>query len=160
MRHELIRRRARLVDELIDRLRSARRFKNFPHKRVRRIVEAVFPRARFLAGGAYKKAYWVPSRARDLAIKVGDSRHIRVDLKAYKRIARTKRNRYFAKIYWTTRYCLLQKYGEKRSVPPDVQSRLKRVAKRYGLTDAKKDNIRFVDRQFKLVDVNLSRRRR
>jgi hypothetical protein len=100
----------------------------------------------------------VSSRERDLVLKVSNPKHLRRDLQAYERIPPTLRNRYFAKIYWKSKYCLLQKYGEKGHVPAERLTRLKKIGRRYGLTDIRPSNIRRVDGHFKIVDANPGRR--
>jgi hypothetical protein len=108
----------------------------------------------------FKTAYKVSSRTRELVLKAANRRSILRDLRAYRLLPRTLRNRYFAKVYWRTKYCLLQKYGSPGPVPPAGLARLKAVGKRYGLTDVREANIRKVGGVFKLVDANVSRRRR
>jgi hypothetical protein len=61
------------------------------------------------------------------------------------RNAAALRNRYFAKIYWGTKYCLLQKYGRKAKVPAPVLKKLRAFGKQYRLTDINEANIRKVD---------------
>ena len=87
-------------------------------------------------------------------LKAARTRHIRRDLQLYKAIPGRIRNRYFAKIYWGTRHCLLQKYGDQKKVPPEIRKKLSAKGKKLGLSDIRDDNIRWVDGQFKIVDAN------
>ena len=75
--------------------------------------------------------------------------------RAFKRLPSTVCNRYFAKVYWRTKYCLLQKFGSECSVPPSRLARLKQVAGKYGLTDVRPGNIRCVGGVGKIVDATV-----
>jgi len=78
------------------------------------------------------------------------------DWLAYHSLPKNIRNRYFAKIYWLTDHCLLQKYGRATRVPDHELRKLKSVGKEYGLRDIRPANIRKVDGRFKIVDASLS----
>jgi hypothetical protein len=66
----------------------------------------------------------------------------------------------FAKVYWRTKYCLLQKFGSECDVPPSRLARLKQIARKYGLTDVRPGNIRCVGGVGKIVDATVVRRER
>ena len=94
----------------------------------------------------------IRSPKRKVVLKFGNQKAIKRDFNAYKKCG----NRYFAKIYWHTKYCMLQKYGANKKIPEDELKRLKTIAKeKYGLIDIKEDNIRKVDGIFKIVDANV-----
>src|SRR5712692_2145202 len=99
------------------------------------------------------------SRERDLVLKTGNRRSLYQDWRTYRRLPATLRNRYFAKLYWRTKYCLLQKYGKAGRVPPKRLATLKTVAQEHGLIDVRPDNIRLVEGVFKIVDASPSTRR-
>ena len=160
MRHELIRKRAVFIDQFVDAYKKVRKRSTFPHREVASIVHFLFPGSRYTGRGAFKTVHRVSSRARNLVLKTSHPRRIRDDLRSYNRIPLTLRNRYFAKIYWRTKYCLLQKFGERGKVPPPKLQQLKRVAARFGLTDVRLANVRKVDGRFKIVDASVRRRRR
>lgn len=92
------------------------------------------------------------SLARDLALKIGGEENITKDIEVYDSLPSNIRNRYFAKIYWHTRYCLLQKYGKAVKIPPKTLEALRGKAASYRLTDVRAANIRKVDGRFKIVD--------
>jgi len=158
MRHALIRRKALFIDGFVNSYRRIRRRTTFPHKEVSTIVHLLFPGSSYSGRGAFKTVHRVSSRAKDLVLKASNRRNIRNDERAYNRLPKNIRNRYFAKVYWRTKYCLLQKYGKSSKVPPERLKKLKRIAKKYGLTDVRPANVRKVDGQFKIVDASLSRR--
>jgi hypothetical protein len=154
MRHKRIHEKALLLDAIVKVYRKSRGRKSFPHKMVERIIPLLFPGSRRLGRGFFKTAYLVSSPTRRLALKAARSRYIRRDLKLYKAIPPGVRNRYFAKIYWGTEFCLLQKYGEERKVPAEIRKKLSGKGREFGLTDVREDNIRWVDGRFKIVDAN------
>lgn len=160
MRHALIRRKALLVDQFIDVYKHGRKRASFPHKAVGVMIPLLFPGSTLSGKGAFKTVHRVSSRERDLVLKTGNRGSMYNDHKAYRRVPSTLRNRYFAKVYWRTRYCLLQKYGTPGRVPPERMLKLKQIGRRYRLTDIREANIRKVEGVFKIVDANLSKRKR
>lgn len=157
IRHALIYKKAKFIDEFIDKYKSIRQRTSFPHREVATIIRLLFPGSNYSGRGALKTVHKVSSRARDLVLKTSHPKNIRNDQRAYKRLPENIRNRYFGKIYWTTKYCLLQKYGKKSQVPPDIQKKLRQIAKLYRLIDVRKDNVRRIDGRFKIVDANVSK---
>jgi hypothetical protein len=160
VRHELIRRKALLIDHVIDMYKRDRSRRSFPHKAVSILVPLLFPGSTLSGRGWFKTVHRVSSRERELVLKTANRRSIHADQIAYRRIPSTIRHRYFGKIYWRTRYCLLQKYGSPGPVPPDRLQKLKAVARRYHLDDVKEANVRKINGTFKIVDANPIRRRR
>jgi hypothetical protein len=88
-------------------------------------------------------------------LKLGHEEAIKTDYKALMKLPQS----YRAKTYWHTKYCMLQKYGKARRIPPKRKELLRSIARENGLRDAKGANIVFVDGQFRIADVNLSKRR-
>lgn len=159
MRHALIKRKAEFIDQFVDSYKRVRRRSRFPHKEVGSIIHFLFPGSSYSGRGVYKTVHKVSSRTKNLVLKTGHYTYITKDLRAYHRPQPQIRNRYFAKIYWRTRYCLLQKYGKKAKVPISELAKLKAIGKKYGLTDIRADNIRKVDDHYKIVDANPPKRR-
>ncbi len=157
MRHALLHRTAKIIDLFVDTYKKRRKRQTFPHKEVSNIIAYLFPGSRWKGRGAFKSVHKVYSRAKTLAIKTSNPKNIRSDLRAYNRIPVTIRNHYFAKIYWHTKYCLLQKYGRETNVPKHVVRRLKQIGREHGLRDIRPENIRKVEGLFKIVDANPSR---
>ncbi len=163
-RYLRIRRKAIFIDEFVDAYKRIRGRRSFPHKAVEQVIHFIFPGRMYLGRGAFKTVHKVSSNVKDLVLKMSNSKNIRADVRAYSRLPHGIRNRYFAKIYWSTRYSLLQKFGTKpQSIPRDVLRNLKTIGRRYGLTDIRPANIRKVGRHYKIVDAsvrNAGRRRR
>jgi len=160
MRHALIHKKAVFIDAFVDNYRKIRHRSTFPHKEVAHIIHLLFPGSSYSGRGAFKTVHRVSSRTRDLVLKTSNRRNIRNDDRAYRKLPKTIRNRYFAKVYWRTKYCLLQKFGKSSKVPSDKLNSLKSIARKYGLTDVRPANVRKVDGKFKIVDASLSRARR
>jgi len=154
MRHETIYKKALYIDEFVDLYMRAKKRRTFPHKEVGQIIRLLFPSSMSRGRGAFKTVHKISSRERDLVLKMSRNENIRNDIETYYRLPRTKRNRCFAKIYWNTKYCLLQKYGKAVKVPPHVVESLKKKVKPYGLSDVRADNIRKVNGIFKIVDAS------
>jgi hypothetical protein len=155
-RHERLRRKAHVIDDAVDEYRNSRGLSIFPHKKVRGMAEFILPKSKWVGNGAYKNVYRVRTQARNLVLKIGDQKHILNDLRVYRRFHKNVRNRYFAKIYWRTKYCLLQKFGDPADdISPIELQKLKDKGKENGLCDVKVANIRLVDGRYKIVDANI-----
>jgi len=155
VRHETIHEKALLIDKFVDIYMRAKKRKTFPHKEVGQIIHWLFPNSKSRGRGTFKTVYQISSRERDLVLKISKEKSIRNDIEAYDKLPRTIRNRYFAKVYWNTKYCLLQKYGKAVKVSPKVVESLKRKVRSYGLCDVRADNIRKVNGIFKIVDATV-----
>ncbi|MFQ5843176.1 MAG: hypothetical protein ACE5I8_12165 [Thermodesulfobacteriota bacterium] len=116
------------------------------------IIRVLFPGSKFSGRGVFKTVHKVSSRSRHLVLKTASRQSIRTDIRAYNRLPRNIRNRYFAKVYWRTKYCLLQKYGKKGNIPRKRLQELKAIGRQYGLRDIRAANIMKIDGKYKIVD--------
>src|SRR5712691_3372301 len=163
MRHKTIHDKALLLDSIVDYYVKGRHGIYFPHERLKRVLPMLFPQIKPQrkpeGKGSFKTVYRITSRnqTRDLVLKAGSATSTKRDWDVYIGLPKGIRNRYFARIYWPTKYFVLQKFGEKRPVPPDELRRLRAKTRKY-LTDVREDNIRFVDGHFKIVDAHPSKR--
>ena len=153
-RHATLKKRAELIDLIIDHYNHVRKRKNFPKKIVEDVVRLMFPISNFEGRGAFKEVHAIRSKAYRRVLKISNGRSTRRDWKAYQRLPANIRNRYFAKIYWNTKYCQLQKFGRKAKIPKAELMKLKLIGKKYGLTDIRPQNVRKVDGRFKIVDAS------
>ena len=159
MRHALIHKKAQFIDKFVDNYRQIRKRTTFPHKEVGAIIHFLFPGSSYSGRGAFKTVHKISSRTKDLVLKASNKKNIRNDERTYKRLPSNIRNRYFAKVYWRTKYCLLQKFGKKSQVPLERLKKLKLIAKQYGLTDVRPENVRKVNGKHKIVDASISQKR-
>ncbi len=163
MSHEKQKYYAYVIDDIIDHYRKTRHTDRIPHKRLLSpVVELVFSRQEHIGKGYFKRVFWIHSAGEDieLALKIGRPEAIDMDWEIYQRAkAGGLADKYFAKCYWRTRYCLLQEFGTKKKVPDDVLTDLRKRAYGIGLVDIKRDNVLFVRGKFKLVDANFKGKR-
>ncbi|VVB77342.1 Uncharacterised protein [uncultured archaeon] len=117
----------------------------------------------YLGSGRFKRVFHIKATERDLALKVGHPEDIEKDWKVYRHAKDEKlANRYYAKCYWHTKYCSLQKFGKKREVPYKISKDLKKRANNAGLRDigtsSDNRNIRYFDGHFKIIDAGFIRK--
>jgi hypothetical protein len=91
-----------------------------------------------------------------IVLKVGTKRSIENDHRAYKRLPEGMRHQVFAKIFWHTKYCLLQEYGFPAQVNSDELTRLRRIVYRYGIYDVKEKNLKRINGELKIIDANIT----
>jgi hypothetical protein len=156
MRHATLKKRAEFIDLIIDQYKHVRGQKNFPKKIVAGVVSLLFPDSNFEGRGAFKEVHAVHSRARTLVLKLSNKKSTKRDWNVYRRLPSGIRNRYFAKIYWHTKYCALQKYGKHANISEQELDKLRKRVRNYGLRDIRADNVRKVEGHFKIVDANPS----
>ncbi|XHH10455.1 MAG: hypothetical protein ACFCUE_07455 [Candidatus Bathyarchaeia archaeon] len=120
------------------------------------IVPTVFSGAVMQSFGMHKLVFHIVYRKRDLALKIGKKDAIEDDHKAYKKLPHPYRHVYFARVFWHTKYCLLQEYGEEVEVSPQELSQLRSVANKFGLLDISCENIRNIDGYLKIIDAALA----
>ena len=85
-------------------------------KNLEQIVLTVFPEARLSNYGLHKLVFFLRHKSHELALKIGKSEAIELDHKAYKLMPADLRYVYFARVFWHTKYCLLQEYGVEAEV--------------------------------------------
>jgi len=78
-------------------------------------------------------------------LKVSNKRSIENDHRAYKRLPESIRHQLFARIFWHTKYCLLQEYGFSVHVTGEQLAYVRRVVYKYGVYDIKAENLKIVD---------------
>lgn len=143
------------IRPLIDQIKRAKDTKRMPYKEIKVILDILYPdtKHRDVGKGYFKHVFIIHTKRRWLALKIGRSiRDMRKDAITYEKIPANVRNRYFAKIYWTSGLFMLQKYGEKAKAPKDEIKRLKEIGNKYGLKDIREANIMKVGGKFKIVD--------
>ena len=91
-----------------------------------------------------------------IVIKVGTKKSIENDHRAYKRVPESMRHQLFARIFWHTKYCLVQEYGFPVQVTEEELAILRRVVYKYGIFDIKPDNLKRIDGQLKIIDANVT----
>jgi hypothetical protein len=117
--------------------------KNFPDLYVRDI-------------GWHKIVFGIRSMDQKIVLKVGTKKSIENDHRTYKRIPESIRHQVFARIFWHTKYCLLQEYGFPAQVNAGELNLLRRIVYRYGIFDVKVENLKRFDGELKIIDANVT----
>ncbi|MDO8647065.1 MAG: hypothetical protein Q7R70_01455 [Candidatus Diapherotrites archaeon] len=160
MRHKSIyEKKVRFIDDFVDKYIRIRHSKNFPHTAIGIVIKLLFPKSYKINKGWYKTAFYISSRKKDLVIKIGRTKNLKQDWKAYQKFPKGIRNKYFAKIYWHSKYCLLQKWGKAAKISnkdPRI-IKLKEKASYYGLNDIKPANTAFFDGKLKIIDASIKK---
>jgi hypothetical protein len=92
----------------------------------------------------------------EIVLKVGAKKSIENDHRVYKRVPENQRHQLFAKIFWHTKYCLLQQYGSPAKVSQKELDNLRVTVYKYGISDIKPDNLIRVDGELKIIDANVT----
>lgn len=92
-----------------------------------------------------------------VVLKIGPSRSIENDHHAYKHVPERLRHLYFARIYWHTKYCLLQEFGETATVTDAQLDCMRQAVYKYGVFDIKAENLRWIDGELKIIDASATR---
>ena len=148
--------KAKLVDASIDEYIKTENGSFVPMKDLEPIVKEIFPEARLSNYGLHKLVFFLRHKSHELALKIGKSDSIERDHEAYKHMPPSVRHAYFARLFWHTKYCLLQEYGVEADVPAQDLAQLRAIAYQYGLLDITCDNIRVVNGNLKIIDASIA----
>ncbi len=142
-----------MIDEAIRAKRSG-----FPTKdELEPLILSLFPDFYVANAGWHKVVFGICSEDNKIVLKIGTRKNIEYDHRVYKAVPENVRHRFFARIFWHTKYCLLQEYGSPAHVTPTQLARLRRIVYKYGIFDVKEANIKLVDGQLKIIDANVTR---
>jgi hypothetical protein len=148
---------ARHIDHLIDHNLVTKNSTFIQQESLKKLVLANFPDLFVMSFGWHKIAFGVRSLEEEVVLKVGAKRVIENDHIAYKRVPESMRHMLFAKIFWHTKYCLLQEYGYPAQVTPNQLVEVRRLVYGYGIFDVKAENLKRIDGKLKIVDANVTR---
>jgi len=93
---------------------------------------------KFLGRGKYKRAFLITCISKEYVFKIGEL--IQVDKQIFESL-RYNRKMSYAKIYWTTEKCLLQRKCEIVDLSDEEIKLRKKNAKLLGYSDARKSNL-------------------
>ncbi len=127
-----------------------------PLDQLKRLILKNNPDLYFANVGWHKIVFGIHSLDQEIVLKVGPKNSIEIDHRAYKRVPESIRHKVFARIFWHTKYCLLQEYGFPARVTKEELTRLRRVVSRYGVFDVKAENLRMVKGELKIIDANVT----
>ena len=116
----------------------------------------VFPDAVMVNFGMHKLVFHLRHKSHDLALKVGKAQAVERDHRVYRQMPPSLRHVYLARVFWHTKYSILQEYGLEAEVSRQQLLQLRALAGKYGLLDITCDNIRVVDGHLKIIDAGIS----
>jgi hypothetical protein len=147
---------AKILDNLIQAYIDSQKTVFVPMNELTNLVPTIFPNTSLLNYGMHKLVFQVTYRSKILALKIGKKDAIENDNKAYKQLPHPYRHVYFARVFWHTKYCLLQEYGQEVDVTPEELAKLRSIAGKFRLLDISCENIRNIDGYLKIIDAGLA----
>jgi hypothetical protein len=147
--------KARILDGSIDDYIETKG--NFvPMHLLQQKVIDVFPDAVMVNFGMHKLVFHLRHKSHDLALKVGKAQAVELDHRVYRQMPPNLRHVYLARVFWHTKYSILQEYGLEVNVSRQQLLQIRALAGKYGLLDITCDNIRVVDGHLKIIDAGIS----
>ena len=156
MKFKSLHEKAKHIDSLIDDYIKTKETSFVPMGTLQKIVPTIFPDCVMLNFGLHKLVFHLKHKSHELALKIGKPEAIEVDHRAYKQLPQSLRHVYFARVFWHTKYCLLQEYGIEAEVSDEELGQLRIIATEYGLLDITCDNIRKVNGNLKIIDASIA----
>jgi hypothetical protein len=156
LKYKALHHTARQIDHLIDHHLNSSGTSVIRQEELKRIILKEFPDLYVQDFGWHKIVFGIHSAEQKIVLKVGAKGSIENDHRAYKRVPENMRHKLFARIFWHTKYCLLQEYGFPAHVTTEELSNLRRILYKYGIFDVKVDNLKRIDGQIKIIDVNVA----
>jgi len=156
MKFKSLHEKAKQLDNLIEKYRETKQTGFVSMEGLKEMVSEVFPGAVMFDYGLHKTVFRLRHKSHLLVLKVGKTEAIERDHDVYKQLPSDSRHVYFARIFWHTKYCLLQEYGVQTEVSPENLGQLRSVAEAYGLLDITCDNVRNVNGTLKIIDASLA----
>ncbi len=127
-----------------------------PQEELKSLVLKNFPDLYVKDFGWHKIVFGIHSTDQRIVLKVGAKKSIENDHRAYKRVPENQRHQLFARIFWHTKYCLLQEYGSPATVTQKELDSLRGIVYKYGIFDVKADNLKRIDGELKIIDANVT----
>lgn len=156
MKYETVHHTAKQIDHLIDHHIQAGGIQVIPQEELKRVILKNFSDLHVENVGWHKIVFGVYSMDQKIVLKVGPKNSIENDHRAYKRVPENMRHKVFARIFWHTKYCLLQEFGYPANVTQEELTRLRKIVYRYGVFDVKAENLKMINGQLKIIDANVS----
>ena len=156
MKFKSLHEKAKQTDNLIDDFIKTKETSFVPMGTLQEIVPTIFPDSVLVNFGLHKTVFHLRHKSHELALKIGKHEAIEVDHKSYKQLPKSLRHVYFARVFWHTKYCLLQEYGVEAEISVEELGQLRTIADEYGLLDITCDNIRKVNGNLKIIDASIA----
>ncbi len=156
MKFKSLHKKAKLLDDLIDVYKETKGTSFVPMADLEKTVMEAFPDVVLVNYGFHKLVFHLRHKSHELALKIGRSQAIEFDHTVYKQLPANLRQVYFARVFWHTKYCLLQEYGVEAEATAEAVEQVRAVAGKYGILDITCDNIRSVNGNLKIVDATIA----
>ncbi len=157
MKYRELHHQAKHIDRLIDAELHARGGLFLAQEQLKMIILKNYAEFYVESSGWHKVVFGNSAIDHKVVLKVGPKKSIELDHRAYKRVPERVRHRFFARIFWHTKYCLLQEYGIKANVTKEQLTCVRQAIYKYGIFDVKADNLRWVEGELKVIDANVTR---
>ena len=149
-------RTARQIDHSIDHYMHLSGSPVIQQPQLKELVLKNFPDLYVRDVGWHKIVFGIHSADQKIVLKIGTKKSIENDHRAYKRVPEIMRHQVFARIFWHTKYCLLQEYGFPAQVNAGELNLLRRIVYQYGIFDVKAENLKRFDGKLKIIDANVT----
>lgn len=156
MKFKILHHKATQIDHLIDHYMRSRGSLFIPHEELKSLILKNYPDLYVKDLGWHKIVFGINSTDQKIVLKVGAKKSIENDHRAYKRVPENQRHQLFARIFWHTKYCLLQEFGAPANVTQKELDNLRRTVYKYGIFDIKADNLKLIDGELKIIDANVT----
>lgn len=154
MKYKILHHEAKHIDRLIDRQLTLCGGKFLTQDTLETLVVENYPDYVVENCGWHKIVFRNRQIDHKIVLKIGPSRSIENDHQAYKQVPEKLRHLYFARIYWHTKYCLLQEFGETATVTDEQLDCMRQAVYKYGVFDIKTDNMRWIEGELKIIDAS------
>jgi hypothetical protein len=156
VKYKTIHQKAKQIDHLIEHHMQSSGISVIPQEELKKLVLKNFPDFYVQNVGWHKIVFGIHSIDQKIVLKVGSKNSIENDHRAYKRVPEKMRHKVFARIFWHTKYCLLQEFGYPANVTQEELTRLRKIVYRYGVFDVKAENLKVINGELKIIDANVS----
>jgi hypothetical protein len=156
LKYKTIHQTAKQIDHLIDHHIHASETSVIPQEELKKLVLKNFPDFYVQNVGWHKIVFGIRSFDQKIVLKVGPKNSIENDHRAYKRVPENLRHKVFARIFWYTKYCLLQEFGYPANVTQEELTRLRKIIYKYGVFDVKAENLKMINGELKIIDANVT----
>jgi hypothetical protein len=157
LKYEQLHHEAKHIDRLIELNLHVRKSQFIPQENLKTLILAAFPDFYVENSGWHKIVFGNRNMDHQVVLKVGPKKSIEGDHQAYQHVPKNVRHQFFARIFWHTKYCLLQQYGEPAYVTATELNCLRRAVYKYGIVDVKEENLRMINGDLRIIDANLTR---
>jgi hypothetical protein len=156
LKYKALHHTARQIDHLIDHHLNSSQTSVIRQEELKKIILKEFSDLYVQDFGWHKIVFGIHSAEQKIVLKIGAKGSIENDHRAYKRVPENLRHKLFARIFWHTKYCLLQEYGFPAQVTQEELNRLRQVVYKYGVFDVKAENVKCISGELKIIDANVT----